>query len=130
MASVYLAVWLTFLFALSNALVVRNGEDGLISAINTVQIVQLGLLSIIPYWGELALESGLINVRAAPAPACRLPCRSLTRASRVCNCPPIVLRSHQGCIGLLEALARTGWGCANIAQRLHFLECAPRRRTS
>ena len=70
MASVYLAIWLTFLFALSNALAVRNGEDGLISAINTVQIIQLGLLSIIPYWGELALESGVVNVcplrRACP----------------------------------------------------------------
>jgi hypothetical protein len=70
MASVYLAVWLTFLFALSNALAVRNGEEGLVSAINTVQIVQLGLLSIIPYWGELALESGIINVRSPLSAAC------------------------------------------------------------
>jgi hypothetical protein len=69
MASVYLAVWLTFLFALSGSLTVRNSGPGinlnespLISSLNTVQIVQLGLLSIIPYWGELCLESGVINV--------------------------------------------------------------------
>ena len=70
MASVYLAIWLTFLFALSDSLTVRNGtiapglqQEQVISSINTVQMIQLGLLSIIPYWGELALESGFVNVR-------------------------------------------------------------------
>lgn len=57
MASVYLGVWLIFVFALSDSLTVQNGsqtssaqDNQLISSINTVQIVQLGFLSVIPYW--------------------------------------------------------------------------------
>jgi hypothetical protein len=69
MASVYLGVWLIFVFALAGALTVRSGNSvsdvtdaQLISTVNTVQIFQLGLLSVIPYWGELCLESGFLNV--------------------------------------------------------------------
>lgn len=68
MASVYLSVWLIFLFALSSSLTVQNGGTAanntqLISSINTVQIVQLGFLSVLPYWGELCLEAGFLEVR-------------------------------------------------------------------
>lgn len=72
MASVYLAVWLIFFFALTDSLTVRNGNpdraNGLtedtvvISTINTVQLFQLGLLSVIPLWGELCLETGFLEV--------------------------------------------------------------------
>eukprot|EP00892_Ulva_mutabilis_P001698 jgi/Ulvmu1/11529/UM078_0018.1 len=71
MASVYLAVWLIFFFALTDSLTVRNGnpdrangitEDTVvISTINTVQLFQLGLLSVIPLWGELCLETGFLE---------------------------------------------------------------------
>jgi hypothetical protein len=71
MASVYLAVWLVFFFSLTDSLTVRAGkadqanalrnEGDLISTINTVQ---LGLLSVIPYWGELCLETGFLTVRS------------------------------------------------------------------
>lgn len=76
MASVYLAVWLIFFFALTDSLTVRNGNpdraNGLtedtvvISTINTVQLFQLGLLSVIPLWGELCLETGFLEVRRSP----------------------------------------------------------------
>jgi hypothetical protein len=68
---VYLSIWLVFVFALADSLTVRSGNADtstrngqLINSINTVQIFQLGLLSIIPYWGELCLESGLLTVRS------------------------------------------------------------------
>lgn len=70
MASVYLAVWLIFVFALAGALTVRSGDTDtrindsqLINSVNTVQVFQLGLLSVIPYWAELCLETGFLNVR-------------------------------------------------------------------
>lgn len=70
MASVYLSVWLVFVFALAGALTVRSGNSNtrvnnsqLINSVNTVQIFQLGLLSLVPYWGELCLESGFLSVR-------------------------------------------------------------------
>lgn len=72
MASVYLAVWLVFFFALTDSLTVRAGspqranalvdEANLITTVNTVQLFQLGLLSVIPYWGELCLETGFLEV--------------------------------------------------------------------
>ena len=72
MSSVYLAVWLVFFFALTDSLTVRAGsadranaladEASLISTVNTVQLFQLGLLSVIPYWGELCLETGFLEV--------------------------------------------------------------------
>jgi 1,3-beta-glucan synthase component len=75
MASVYLAVWLVFFFSLTDSLTVRSGasdranaladDTELISTIQTVQLFQLGLLSIIPYWGELCLETGFLEVRSA-----------------------------------------------------------------
>jgi 1,3-beta-glucan synthase component len=74
MASVYLSIWLIFVFALSDSLTLRNGGDSasptdtqLIASINTVQIVQLGFLSVIPYWGELCLETGFLEARLPPA---------------------------------------------------------------
>lgn len=83
MASVYLAVWLIFFFALTDSLTVRNGNpdraNGLtedtvvISTINTVQLFQLGLLSVIPLWGELCLETGFLEVRTPPPHTPALP---------------------------------------------------------
>ena len=77
MASVYLSVWLIFVFALAGSLTVRSGRENadsantqLISSVNTVQIAQLGLLALIPYWGELCLESGLLTVCSCPAVFC------------------------------------------------------------
>lgn len=84
MASVYLAVWLVFFFSLTDSLAVRAGkadaasalrnEGELISTINTVQLFQLGLLSVIPYWGELCLETGFLEVRPR-RPGARMPAR-------------------------------------------------------
>ena len=84
MSSVYLAVWLVFLFALTDSLTVRAGsadranaladEGELISTVQTVQLFQLGLLSVIPYWGELALETGFLEVRTCPTRPHHPPC--------------------------------------------------------
>lgn len=78
MASVYLAVWLIFFFALTDSLTVRNGSPDrangitddavVISTINTVQLFQLGLLSVIPLWGELCLETGFLQACLPPPP--------------------------------------------------------------
>jgi hypothetical protein len=72
---VYLAVWLVFFFSLTDSLTVRAGardranaladEGELISTIQTVQLFQLGLLSVVPYWGELCLETGFLEVCVA-----------------------------------------------------------------
>lgn len=90
MASVYLAVWLIFFFALTDSLTVRNGNpdraNGLtedtvvISTINTVQLFQLGLLSVIPLWGELCLETGFLEVCR---PAAALPYHFIVLCSAV-----------------------------------------------
>jgi hypothetical protein len=97
MASVYLGVWLIFVFALAGALTVRSGNSvsdvtdaQLISTVNTVQIFQLGLLSVIPYWGELCLESGFLNV-------CTFSCTP-SRAHLLVHKPTALLRGvvHSG----------------------------------
>jgi hypothetical protein len=72
MSSVYLAVWLVFLFSLTDSLTVRAGsldranaltdEANLITTVSTAQLFQLGMLSVMPYWGELCLETGFLEV--------------------------------------------------------------------
>lgn len=76
MASVYLSVFVLFVFALADTLTLdaAGPDDTVIPALNSIQIVQLGMLSLIPYWGELCLESGFITVRHSP-PCSRLLCR-------------------------------------------------------
>ena len=74
MASVYVAVWLVFFFSLTDSLKVPNQEEvdlekteaALTSTLATVQLFQLGLLSIIPFWGELCLETGFLEVLGLP----------------------------------------------------------------
>ena len=74
MASVYVAVWLVFFFSLTDSLKVPNKEEvdlekteaALTSTLATVQLFQLGLLSIIPFWGELCLETGFLEVCGLP----------------------------------------------------------------
>ena len=67
MMSVFVTAWLVLVLALSDALTVTSAAGDSIAVVNSIrvmQIVQLGALSIIPYWGELCLEDGLLAVRS------------------------------------------------------------------
>lgn len=69
-ASVYLSLFALFVFALADMLRLDadrspNPKDTTIPALNSIQIAQLGLLTVIPYWGELCLESGFLAVRCS-----------------------------------------------------------------
>jgi 1,3-beta-glucan synthase component len=69
MGSVYIAIWLVFFFKLTDSLEVDGAERteaNLTSTLATVQLFQLGLLSIIPFWGELCLENGFLEVCRHP----------------------------------------------------------------
>jgi hypothetical protein len=65
-SSVYLSLFALFVFALADTLTLDapGPDDTTIPALNSIQIVQLGLLTIAPYWGELCLENGFLAVRS------------------------------------------------------------------
>lgn len=66
MASIYIAIWVLFLFALvtNGSLSVKSQTvDDAVPVFNSIQILQIGFLSILPYFGELCLEEGLIQAR-------------------------------------------------------------------
>ena len=74
MSSIYVSVWVLFVFALvtdgtlsiprfdANGQVIRSTINNAIPVFNSVQIFQIGFLSILPYFGELCLEEGLVKV--------------------------------------------------------------------
>lgn len=99
MASVYVAVWLVFFFSLTDSLKVPNKEEvdlekteaALTSTLATVQLFQLGLLSIIPFWGELCLETGFLEV-------CGLPSSTIVRYNSITWVRHMAVTAVVGCI--------------------------------
>lgn len=59
MQAAYWNVYALLVFSLAHALEVRNGGD-LMRLYNVQQVLQLGTLSMIPYYGQLVLEHGIV----------------------------------------------------------------------